>query len=64
MINHRKNYEGGPRNNANPSVISSSFGIPKNGLHIYEGCQKSSWTLMIKASSVPEFDNHYYVSLK
>ena len=33
-------------------------------LFIYEGCQKSSWTLMIKASNEPEFDLHYYISLK
>ena len=30
---------------------------------VYEGCQKSSWTLMIKASNEPEFDLHYYISL-
>ena len=28
-------YEGDPRSNANPSVISSTFGISKNGLHVY-----------------------------
>ena len=27
--------EGDPRSNANPSVISSTFGISKNGLHVY-----------------------------
>ena len=32
--------------------------------YICEVCQKSSWTLMIKAPSVPEFDIHYHVSLK
>ena len=30
----------------------------------YEGCQKSSWTLMIKASNEPDFDIHFYISLK
>ena len=29
------NYEGDPRSNANTSVISSTFGISKNGLHVY-----------------------------
>ena len=28
-------YEGDPRSNANPSVISSTFGIPKNGILVY-----------------------------
>ena len=28
-------YEGDPRRNANTSVISSTFGISKNGLHVY-----------------------------
>ena len=28
-------YEGDPRSNANPSVISFTFGISKNGLHVY-----------------------------
>ena len=28
-------YEGDPRSNANPSVISSTFSIPKNGIHVY-----------------------------
>ena len=28
-------YEGDPRSNANPSVISSTFGIPKNCIHVY-----------------------------
>ena len=28
-------YEGDPRSNANKSVISSTFGISKNGLHVY-----------------------------
>ena len=28
-------YEGDPRSNANPSVISSTIGISKNGLHVY-----------------------------
>ena len=28
-------YEGDPRSNANTSVISSTFGISKNGLHVY-----------------------------
>ena len=27
-------YEGDPRSNANTSVISSTFGMSKNGLHI------------------------------
>ena len=27
-------YEGDPRSNANPSVISSTFGIFENGLHV------------------------------
>ena len=31
---------------------------------IYEGCQESSWTPMIKASNEPDFDIHYYISLK
>ena len=30
----------------------------------YEGCQESSWTPMIKASNEPNFDIHYYASLK
>ena len=30
-----KRYEGDPRSNANPSVISFTFGISKNGLHVY-----------------------------
>ena len=30
----------------------------------YEGCQKSSWTPMIKASNEPDFDIYYYISLK
>ena len=30
----------------------------------YEGCQESSWTHMITASNVPDFDIHYYFSLK
>ena len=30
-------YEGGPKNNANSSVISSMFGIFLNSLHIYYG---------------------------
>ena len=33
-------------------------------LYIYEGCQKSSWTPIIKASNGPEFDIHYYISLE
>ena len=28
-------YEGDPRSNANPCVISFTFGISKNGLHVY-----------------------------
>ena len=28
-------YEGDPRSNANPAVISSTFGISNNGLHVY-----------------------------
>ena len=28
-------YEGDPRSNANTSVISSTFGISKNCLHVY-----------------------------
>ena len=28
-------YEGDPRSNSNTSVISSTFGISKNGLHVY-----------------------------
>ena len=28
-------YEGDPRSNANPSVTSFTFGISKNGLHVY-----------------------------
>ena len=28
-------YEGDPRSNANPSVISFTFGNSKNGLHVY-----------------------------
>ena len=28
-------YEGDPRSNANRSVIPSTFGISKNGLHVY-----------------------------
>ena len=28
-------YEGDPRSNANPSVISLTFGISKNGLHVF-----------------------------
>ena len=28
-------YEGDPRSNANTSVISSTFGISKNGLLVY-----------------------------
>ena len=28
-------YEGDPRSNANPSVISFTFGISKNGFHVY-----------------------------
>ena len=28
-------HEGDPRSNANTSVISSTFGISKNGLHVY-----------------------------
>ena len=32
---HFLKYEGDPRSNANPSVISSTFGISKNGLHVY-----------------------------
>ena len=31
---------------------------------MYEGCQESSWTHMITASNVPDFDIHYYFSLK
>ena len=31
---------------------------------LYEGCQKSSWTPMIIASNEPDFDIHYYFSLK
>ena len=31
---------------------------------IYEGCQESSWTPMIKASDESNFDIQYYVSLK
>ena len=27
-------YEGDPKSNANPSVISSTFYISKNGLHV------------------------------
>ena len=34
------------------------------GCAMYEGCQKSSWTLIIKDSNVPDFDIHYYISLK
>ena len=30
----------------------------------YEGCQESSWTHMITASNVPDFDIHYYFLLK
>ena len=33
-------------------------------LLLYEGCQKSSWTPMIKASNEPDFDIHYFISLK
>ena len=33
-------------------------------LNTYEGCQKSSWTHMIEASNEPDFDIHYYISLK
>ena len=29
------NYKGDPRSNANLSVISSTFGISKNGLYMY-----------------------------
>ena len=28
-------YEGDPRSNANQSVIPFTFGISKNGLHVY-----------------------------
>ena len=28
-------YEGDPRSNANPSLISFTFGISKNGFHVY-----------------------------
>ena len=31
----KKMYEGDPRSNANTSVISSTFGMSKKGLHIY-----------------------------
>ena len=31
----KQKYEGDPRSNANPSVISFTFGISKNGLHVY-----------------------------
>ena len=31
--------------------------------HIYEGCQKSSWTPLVKASNEPDFDIYYYISL-
>ena len=34
------------------------------GGYMYEGCQKSSWTPMIKASNEPDLDIHYYISLK
>ena len=36
----------------------------KQNFIIYEGCQESSWTHMITASNVPDFDIHYYFSLK
>ena len=32
---YMRNYEGDPRSYANPSVISFTFGITKNGLHVY-----------------------------
>ena len=36
FLNFRKIwYEGDPRSNANPSVISFTFGIIKNGLPVY-----------------------------
>ena len=38
--------------------------VKKLYLNIYEGCQKSSWTLMIKASNEPDSDIHFYFSLK
>ena len=34
-MSQKLTYEGDPRSNANASVISSTFGISKNGLH---GC--------------------------
>ena len=36
MCNHSLSvlYEGDPRSNANPSEISFTFGISKNGLHV------------------------------
>ena len=37
--------------------------ITKSGEHIYEGCQKSSWTLIFKDSNLPDFDIHYGISL-
>ena len=46
-------------------VISHS--TDKTFSHItftYEGCQKRSKTLIIKASNVPDFDIHYYISFK
>ena len=30
-----RKYESDPRSDANTSIISSTFGISKNGLHVY-----------------------------
>ena len=32
--------------------------------YMYEGCQKSSWTPIVKASNEPDFDIYYYISFK
>ena len=37
--------------------LSSSFFVCI--FRLYEGCQKSSWTPMVKASNEPNFDIHY-----
>ena len=36
--------------------------LPPNVM--YEGCQESSWTPIVKASNEPDFDIHHYISLK
>ena len=43
-------------------MTSESVGVLTD--QIYEGCQESSWTHMITASNVPDFDIHYNFSLK